>query len=252
LEADHTRIAQVFANLLNNAAKYTERGGDIRLVARCEEQTAVVSVSDTGIGIPTDMLQRVFEMFTQANCLQQRSSGGLGVGLGLVKRIVEMHGGEVEARSKGPGMGSQFIVRLPVATSPPSADHLPARSSNQQSEARRILVADDNQNAAKLLAMCLAAQGNVVRIAFDGLAAVRIAAEFRPEVALLDIGMPQLDGYETARRIRKEPWGKEIVLAALTGWGQEDDKRRARDAGFDHHFVKPVEPSVLQQLLDNS
>jgi PAS domain S-box-containing protein len=249
LEADPTRLAQVIANLLNNAAKYMPRGGTVGLDAQRLDGTAVISIKDTGIGIPADMLERIFEMFTQVDGSLERSHGGLGIGLTLVKRLVEMHGGMVEARSAGLNQGSEFIVRLPAVvgllSEPPSADGV----SRAASKKRRILVVDDNENAAKVLGMLLTALGNDVRTTFDGFTAIELAESFLPEIILLDIGMPKLNGYETARRIREQPWGKNMLLAALTGWGQEEDKRRTREAGFDHHFVKPVEPAILQKLL---
>jgi PAS domain S-box-containing protein len=249
LEADPTRLAQIISNLLNNAAKYMPRGGRIQLSAERLDGTAVISVKDSGIGIPAEMIERIFDMFTQVDGSLERSHGGLGIGLTLVKRLVELHGGSVEARSAGVNQGSEFMVRLPAVvgllTEAPSADgESPAAASK-----RRILVVDDNENAAKVLGMLLTALGNETRTAFDGLTAIELAETFRPEIILLDIGMPKLNGYDTARRIREQPWGKNIVLAALTGWGQDEDKRRTREAGFDHHFVKPVEPAVLQKLL---
>jgi CheY-like chemotaxis protein len=249
LEADPTRLAQVISNLLNNAAKYMERGGKIELSAQRHGSSAVISVKDSGIGIPAEMLERIFDMFIQVDGSVERSHGGLGIGLTLVKRLVEMHGGTVEARSDGVERGSEFIVRLPIVL---GLLRDSAESSGQDfaaTDKRRILVVDDNENAAQMLGMLLKALGNEVRTVFDGAAALEMAAHFRPDVVLLDIGMPKLDGYETARRIRRQPWGKQMVLAALTGWGQEEDKRRTREAGFDHHFVKPVEPAVLQKFL---
>jgi CheY-like chemotaxis protein/anti-sigma regulatory factor (Ser/Thr protein kinase) len=249
LEADPTRMAQVISNLLNNAAKYTPRGGCVGLSAERIDGMAVISVKDSGIGIPADMLEPIFDMFTQVDGSLERSHGGLGIGLTLVKRLVEMHGGTVEARSSGPNQGSEFIVRLPAVV---GLLNEPPRSDGQgtaRAEKRRILVVDDNENAAKVLGMLLTALGNDVRTAFDGFTAIELAESFLPEIILLDIGMPKLNGYETARRIREQPWGKSIVLAALTGWGQEEDKRRTRESGFDHHFVKPVEPAILQKLL---
>jgi len=249
LEADPTRLAQVISNLLNNAAKYMQRGGNIVLTAERHGSSVVISVKDCGIGIPAEMLGRIFDLFIQVDASLARSHGGLGIGLTLVKRLVEMHGGSVEARSDGPDRGSEFIVRLPIVL---GLLREPSESNGQSVASRakrRILVVDDNENAAQMLGMLLKALGNDVRTVFDGLAALETAAHFRPDVVLLDIGMPKLDGYETARRIRQEPWGKYMVLAALTGWGQEEDKRRTREAGFDHHFVKPVEPAILQRFL---
>jgi PAS domain S-box-containing protein len=249
LEADPTRLAQVISNLLNNAAKYMQRGGTIRVSAERLDGMAIISVKDFGIGIPAEMIERIFDMFTQVDCSLERSHGGLGIGLTLVKRLVEMHGGSVEAHSDGLNHGSEFIVRLPAVvgllSEPPSRDG----SGRATGAKRRILVVDDNENAAKVLGMLLTALGNDVRTAFDGFTAIELAESFLPEIILLDIGMPKLNGYETARRIREQPWGKSMVLAALTGWGQEEDKRRTREAGFDHHFVKPLEPATLQKLL---
>jgi CheY-like chemotaxis protein len=249
LDADATRLAQVISNLLNNAAKYMDRGGLVELSVERQQSTAVISVRDTGLGIPANMIDRIFDLFTQVDGSLERSHGGLGIGLTLVKRLVEMHGGSVEARSAGPGQGSEFIVRLPAVvgllSDPPKCHDATPLAANQ----RRILVIDDNETAAHVLAMLLKALGNEVRTAFDGLTGIEMAREFRPDIILLDIGMPKLNGYETARRIREQIWGKSMVLAALTGWGQEEDKRRTREAGFDHHFVKPIEPEVLHKLL---
>jgi CheY-like chemotaxis protein len=209
----------------------------------------VISVKDSGIGIPAEMLERIFDIFTQVDGSLERAHGGLGIGLTLVKRLVEMHGGSVEARSDGVNRGSEFIVRLPIVLGL-LKESGESNSDDVSATGRcRILVVDDNENAAQMLGMLLTALGNEVRTAYDGSTAIELAVRFRPDVVLLDIGMPKLDGYETARRIRREPWGRNIVLAALTGWGQEEDKRRTREAGFDHHFVKPVDPAILQQFL---
>ena len=246
------RLAQVFANLLNNAAKYTDPGGRIRLSAERTGDEAVISVTDTGIGIAADVLPRMFEMFSQATPAVGRSQGGLGIGLSLVKRLVEMHGGTIEARSDGPGKGSEFIVRLAVADAvagkaiDPSN---PAEGRAPRPAGCRVLVADDNWDAAESLALVLRFQGNEVRTASDGQQAVETAAAFRPHVVLLDIGMPRLNGYEAARRIREQPWGREMLLVALTGWGQGEDRRLTEEAGFDHHLVKPAEPAELKRLL---
>jgi PAS domain S-box-containing protein len=248
VEADLTRLGQVFANLLNNAAKYSEPGAKIRISVERDGSDAVVSVKDTGIGIAPDMLRKVFEMFAQVNPSHERSQGGLGIGLSLVKQLVELHGGSVEARSEGRGKGSEFIVRLPVvAIAEPEVQLLTADA--EPSGNRRILVADDNEDAADMLAMLLESLGNEVRTANDGSAAVDVAASFRPDVIMLDIGMPALNGYEACRRIREQPWGGGPVLVALTGWGQVDDKRRSQEAGFDHHLVKPVDFATVKRLL---
>jgi PAS domain S-box-containing protein len=248
VNADPVRMAQVFSNILNNAAKYTEPGGTIRLTVRQQEDAAIVSIEDDGIGIPSHLLPSVFDMFTQVDRNLERSQGGLGIGLSIVKRLVEMHGGSVEARSDGKGRGSEFMVRLPIVLSvalPPTTVETPARSSSR----RRVLVVDDNRDAASSLAMLLRLMGNEVKTAFDGLEALEVATTFRPDLILLDIGMPKMNGYETAEQIRNRPWGQQIVLAALTGWGQDEDRRKSHDAGFDVHLVKPVQIETLQELL---
>ena len=249
VDADLTRLTQVFSNLLNNAAKFTERGGRVQLAVQLMGLDAVVSVTDNGIGIPTHMLPHVFEMFTQVEGNLGRSRGGLGIGLSIVQRLVQMHGGSVEARSDGPGKGSEFVVRLPVALS--LALNQPADEANpvRPTARLRILVADDNLDAAESLAMLLTLEGNETRTAHDGLEALDVAATFRPDVMLLDIGMPKLNGYDVCRRIRQQAWGKGIVVIALTGWGQEEDKRQSLAAGVDAHLVKPVDLAALEKLL---
>jgi PAS domain S-box-containing protein len=250
LQADTTRLAQVLLNLLNNAAKYTEQGGRIWLTAEKEGEHVIVRVKDTGIGIPQEMLPRIFEMFTQVDRSLERSQGGLGIGLTLVQSLVEMHGGTVEAHSDGPGKGSEFVVRLPVAAE--IKDRRAGVAMGGETMAApakcRILVVDDNQDAADSLAMLLRIMGNEVHTAHDGLEAVGAAGVFLPDVVLLDIGLPKLNGYEAGRRIREQQ-GKGVVLIALTGWGQEEDRRRSKEAGFDHHMTKPVEFDALQKLL---
>jgi PAS domain S-box-containing protein len=250
VDADKTRLAQVLSNLLSNAAKYSERGSSIRLTIQREDDQAVIYVKDTGVGIPAAMLPRVFDLFWQVDRSLEKSQGGLGVGLAIVKQLVELHGGTVEARSEGPGSGSEFIVRLPLALSAEEAPEEPSEQhAPQLSSRRRILVVDDNEDAADSLAMMLQMMGNEVRTAHDGLEGVELAATFRPDLVLLDIGMPRLNGYDACRRIREQPWGKNVLLVALTGWGQEEDKRRSHEAGFDTHLVKPVEPEALEKLL---
>ena len=250
LDADPVRLAQVFSNLLNNAAKYTERGGHIWLTAELQGSDAVVSVRDDGSGIPGDMLARIFDMFTQVDRSLERSQGGLGIGLTLVRRLVEMHDGSIEARSSGPDEGSEFVVRLPVFIQP--AQQPPPRSDGPRTTALsgcRILVVDDNKDSADSLKMLLRLKGNDIRTAYDGLEAVDVAETFRPELVLLDIGLPKLNGYEVARRIRQQSWGREVILVALTGWGQEEDRRRSQEAGFNAHMVKPVDLEELHALL---
>jgi len=247
--ADERRLSQVFANLLNNAAKYTEKGGRIRVAVERQGSDVVVSVEDNGVGIPAHMLPKVFEMFTQVDRSLERSQGGLGIGLNIVKRLVGMHDGSIVAESGGHGMGSQFVVRLPVvltvtADTPDEDDDRTAKPAR-----RRILVVDDNVDGADSLAEMLRIMGNDTQSAHDGLEAVAVAEAFRPDVILMDIGMPRLNGYEACRRIRGEPWGRNIIIVAQTGWGQEDDKRKSQDAGFNFHMVKPVDPAALEKIL---
>jgi CheY-like chemotaxis protein len=250
LDADPIRLAQVFSNLLINAAKYTEKGGHIWLTAERQGSELVVSVRDTGIGIDAEHLPRLFEMFSQLAPALERSQGGLGIGLALVRGLVELHGGTVEARSAGLGKGSEFIVQMPILDSPMPAPQEPVGGEKHLSgPKRRILVVDDNRDAADSMVVMLRIMGHETSTAYDGLEAVQAAAAFRPEVVLLDIGLPKMNGYEAAQHIRKQPWGKGMALIALTGWGQEEDKRRALDAGFDHHLTKPVEAIALEKLL---
>jgi signal transduction histidine kinase/ActR/RegA family two-component response regulator len=254
VEADTTRLAQVFANLLNNGAKYSDAWADIHIRVVREGTQAAVTVEDQGIGIEPSMLEGIFDMFAQVERPQPSPHDGLGVGLTLVKRLVELHGGSVSARSAGPGTGSAFTVRLDLLD---AADHeprgLPASGrSDDGSPHARILIADDNYDAAQSLAMMLSMDGHEVRTASDGLEALRAAEEFRPQLVVLDIGMPKLDGYETARRLRERPWATGTRLFALTGWGQEEDRERARRAGFDQHLVKPVDPEALSELLNRT
>ncbi len=253
VQADAARLAQVFANLLNNAAKFTDKGGRIRVRASERAGQVIVSVKDSGMGIAPEYLPRVFDMFTQGEQTPARPRDGLGIGLGLARGLVGMHGGRLEAHSEGTGKGSEFIATLPAA-------HAVARESattHQRPIARhgehsglRILVADDVRDSAEGLSVLLRIGGNEVRIATDGAEAIALASEFQPEVAVLDIGMPKLSGYEVARQIRTQPWGENSVLIALTGWGQQDDIRRALDVGFNYHMVKPVNIPQLQELLE--
>jgi PAS domain S-box-containing protein len=253
VDGDATRLSQVFANLLNNAAKYTERGGRVTLSVERRGGEVVVTVADTGVGIPAHMLPRVFDMFTQVDRSLEKSQGGLGIGLSLVKGLVELHGGRVSARSAGHGKGSAFTVRLPEAPNPNlPRDSVPtSRDGQPAAPRRRVLVVDDNRDAAISLAQLLRILGNETRVAHDGLAALDVAAAFAPHLVLLDIGMPRLNGYDTARRIREQPWGLDMRLVALTGWGQEGDKRKSQEAGFNFHMVKPIDPTELEELLSN-
>jgi PAS domain S-box-containing protein len=248
LHADPVRLAQVFSNILNNACKYTEPGGKIWLTAERQGSEVAVKVKDTGLGIPPDKLNSVFEMFTQIDRTLERSQGGLGIGLTLVKRLVEMHDGTVTAHSEGPGKGSEFVVRLPILIEQPKHDTArPAVVTT--TTPRRILVVDDNTDSASSLAMLLKMTGNETQTAHDGLKALEAAERFRPELVLLDIGLPKLNGFDVCRRIREQSWGKNMVMVALTGWGQDEDRRKSKEAGFDQHMVKPVDLDALQAML---
>jgi signal transduction histidine kinase len=249
LDADHLRLSQVISNLLMNAIKYSDPGSQIALSAAVQGDTLALSVRDNGIGIAPESLGRIFEMFSQVDGIAGRSDGGLGIGLALVKGIVELHGGEVEARSAGAGRGSEFVVRLPLATKSTAAVSPAADGEQPPSTRRRILVADDNRDAAESLAMLLEMAGHEVRVAHYGKAALTLAQEFRPDTALLDIGMPDMTGYEVAQSLRGQSWATGLRLIALTGWGQESDRRRALDAGFDHHVIKPIDPDKLAELI---
>lgn len=252
LTADLTRLAQIFGNLLNNAAKYTEDGGTIRLSARLDGDAVLVTVADNGAGIATEHLPHIFEKFTRRSAQTERSRDGLGIGLSLVRGLVALHGGSVTAESRGEGKGSTFVVRLPIAAaSEPVAETAdPILKPAQTSVSHRILVADDNRDSVVSLAHMLELMGHRVHTAEDGLAAVETAALIQPNVVLLDIGMPKLNGHDAARQIRNGPGGDEVILVALTGWGQKEDKRMAVEAGFDHHLTKPVDPVVLKDLLE--
>ena len=300
LNADPIRLAQVVGNLLNNACKFTDKGGRIWLTAgvvasgersdewrvtsdekdeSCDggaklsvtqgsEDTgseglklvtrhsslatshAVIRVRDSGIGLAADQLPRIFEMFMQVDTSLERTRNGLGIGLTLAKNIVELHGGTIQVHSAGEGQGSEFEVRLPIVVeAPQSLPPEPTISEPKNTPSRRILVVDDNQDSAESLTILLSLAGNETQTAFDGLEAMESAATFKPELILLDIGLPKLNGYEVARKIREQPWGKKMVLVALTGWGQEEDRCRSREAGFDHHLTKPIDLDSLKKLL---
>jgi len=250
LEADPNRLAQVLSNLLNNAAKYTPRGGQITLEATVQAEECCISVKDNGIGIPSNKLNVIFEMFTQLEYSKERMLTGLGVGLSIVKSLVQMHGGRIEVVSEGLNRGSDFRVYLPYQS---KARELRASSADGgvQGEGKkyRILVVDDNLDAARMLSHLIKAFGNEVRMSPDGQDAVGVAATFQPDVILMDLGMPRMNGYEAARYIRQQPWGQQMYLVALTGWGQEVDRQRSKEAGFDHHLVKPADPGDVQRLL---
>jgi len=251
VEADRTRLAQVFSNLLNNAAKYTPPGGRISVVVERQGQEGVVRVRDTGIGIANDSIAAIFDMFVQLDRSLERSQAGLGVGLTLARRLVQLHGGELSVQSEGPGRGSEFVVRLPLAQATPPSGPGAAAEALPAPAARRILIADDNVDYASSMGQLLQAQGHEVRVVHDGAQALETALHFQPDVAFLDIGMPRIHGYELARRLRAQPLTARCVLVAVTGWGQEDDRRRAREAGFDRHLVKPVELAQVQAIIES-
>jgi signal transduction histidine kinase/CheY-like chemotaxis protein len=251
LDADGTRLAQSVMNLLNNSAKYTDSDGTIRLTATREGNQAVISVADTGIGIPPEMLDRVFDMFIQIDHTLERSHGGLGVGLALVRTIVEMHGGTVRCRSDGPGRGSEFVIRLPVSARVAEPSAAPQRRRRDENRSHRILVAEDGHDAADSFGALLSIMGHEVRVVYDGETAVRTAEEFQPNVIIMDLGMPRLNGYDAARSIRQTTWGARVTLIALSGWGQLEDRVRSAEAGFDRHLTKPVDPAVIEAVLDS-
>jgi PAS domain S-box-containing protein len=253
LSGDPTRLEQLLTNLLNNSAKYTDPGGQVWLTVERDRQEIVVRVRDTGIGIAADVLPRIFDLFVQGQHGLDRSQGGVGIGLTLARRLVELHGGRIEARSPGLGRGSEFTVRLPALAEPAGRPGAPLASGDHSAPApvtsHRVLVVDDNVDAAESLAMFLRLSAQEVRVAYNGPDALAQAATFQPELVILDIGLPGMDGYEVAKRLRAHPVNHDALLVALTGWGQDEDRRRSRAAGFDHHLVKPVDPATLQRFL---
>ncbi|HUP24066.1 MAG TPA: PAS domain S-box protein [Thermoanaerobaculia bacterium] len=251
VDGDSIRLAQVFGNLLNNAAKFTPKGGRVSVIVESESGEVTVRVGDTGVGIEAGHLPRLFEMFSQASPSLERSEDGLGIGLALVRALVELHDGSVEARSAGLGKGSEFVVRLHTCE-PPAAEPTGSEVARERVAGEpmcRVLIADDNPDAVDALATLLQLAGHQVATAHDGREALEVAVSFLPDVVMLDIGMPGMNGYEAARLIREEPWSHDVVLVAITGWGQEGDKQQAREAGFDHHLTKPVDMAGLETLL---
>jgi CheY-like chemotaxis protein len=242
-------LTQVVGNLLNNACKFTDKGGHVWLTVALDDEQAVIRVRDTGIGIAAEHLPGLFEMFAQVDTSLERSRDGLGIGLTLVKTLVEMHGGTVVAHSEGLGRGSEFTVRLPVLTVALEPVSPPAASARAPAVRRRILIVDDSEDGAESLSMLLQLAGHETHMAHDGRAAIEAAERLRPDAILLDIGLPIMNGYEVCSHIRRQPWGKSLVLVALTGWGQEEDRHRSREAGFDAHMVKPVDHDLLMTLL---
>ena len=249
LDADFARLAQVFANLLTNASKFTHVNGHIWLTVKRDDETVMTSIKDDGIGIPVEHHGQVFDMFSQIGQPVERSQKGLGIGLSLVRRLVEMHDGVVEVRSKGLGCGCEFTVRLPILKEVAVASANPTNNEVANAGCLRILVVDDNRDAAKSLAMVLKLTGHEVETVYDGREAVDAAATLKPDVVLLDIGLPKVNGYEACRMIRSQEWGRRMKIIAVTGWGQEEDRQKTKDAGFDIHVVKPVEPATLIELL---
>ncbi len=251
LDADPARLSQVFTNILNNAAKYTDPGGAIELACRRLGDMVEVSIADNGIGMQPDKLPMVFDMFMQLDMSLERTSGGLGVGMALAKRLVEMHGGNIGAESAGPGRGSRFVVRLPVgARKAGDASRPVAGTTAENGRHHRVLLVDDNRDFAESLATVLQFNGHDVRLAFDGPSAIELARDFRPEIAFLDLGLPGINGFDLARALRADPATRHATLIALTGWGQEKDRERTQEAGFDMHFVKPIEPQSIAQIVD--
>jgi len=248
VHADPVRLTQVLSNLVNNASQYTHQGGVIWVTVTREEGEVAISVKDSGIGIPPHELQNIFELFAQGAQRLQPTSEGLGIGLTLAKRLVDMHGGSVTARSDGIGLGSEFVVRLPLLESAEEATS-PLMTISGDAPPRRVLVVDDNADSAESLATLLELSGHRTRMAHDGLTAVVAASEFLPDVVFLDLGLPKLSGIEACRRIRSRSWGRRMIVVALTGWGQEHDRRESREAGFDGHLVKPVAYEDVQQFL---
>jgi signal transduction histidine kinase/ActR/RegA family two-component response regulator len=249
INGDPVRLSQVVSNLLNNSAKYMDEGGQIWLGAKKLGDRVILSVRDTGIGIPPEMLPHIFKMFTQVDRSKRQAQGGLGIGLSLVRTLVEMHGGEVEALSAGVGQGSEFILRLPLSNVTSVSSRSTANARVPVLPNHRILVVDDNRDGARSLGLLLKLLGAEVEVVHDGPAALAIIPSYAPTVVLLDIGMPGMDGYEVARRIRERPAGRDVLLIALTGWGQEADRQRTTEAGFDHHLLKPADLAALESLL---
>jgi len=254
LIADATRLIQVIGNLLSNACKFTDPGGTVRVGVECGGDEALVRVSDTGIGIAAEELPKIFEMFTQVHSPLERGETGLGIGLTLAKNLIELHGGTIEAHSGGAGRGSEFVVRLPTQCVPAPAAHSKPSAEGELPSlgAQKILVVDDNRDSAASLSMLLKLASSEVYTAYDGPEALRLAEQIRPDVMLLDIGLPGMNGYDVAREIRGRPWGKDTYLLALTGWGQSEDRHKAKQAGFDHHLTKPVEHARLMELLSQA
>jgi CheY-like chemotaxis protein len=250
VDGDVVRLSQVFTNLLNNGAKFSKRGGNIHVDVEADAQSVSVSVADTGIGILAEHLPHIHEPFYQPNSSLHKAQGGLGIGLTLVWQLVEMHGGTVSVHSEGADRGSQFVVRLPLAEGPARSQEQPAIADSSSPETvRRILIVDDNQDSADAVALILQLDGHDVKTVYNGVDALDLVEQFKPHAVLLDIGMPQLNGYQVAQRLRNQAWGKNVLLIAQTGWGQEEDIRQCRDAGFNHHVTKPIDFQKLREFF---
>jgi len=252
VDVDPARVVQIVSNILHNASKFTPAGGRINLRVEVEQaapggRCAVIRVADTGIGIPSALLGRIFDLFTQGEAPAERAQGGLGLGLALARRLTEMHGGDIAASSEGPGRGSEFVVRLPLSKAAPETDHPPMIDAPRVRS--RALIIDDNRDAATTMSMFVEELGGAAVTAHDGASGLAAMESFHPDIVFMDIGMPGLDGYEVCRRIRQMPSQQHVVLVAVTGWGQAQDKRRAIEAGFDAHLTKPVDPDAVAQLL---
>jgi CheY-like chemotaxis protein len=249
VNGDGARLVQVFANALNNAVKFTPRGGHIWFVAERRPATAIVRIRDTGIGIDPDVLPRVFDMFQQAQPMLERSAGGLGIGLTLARRLVGMHQGQIEIRSPGPGQGTEVEIHLPAMAAVGVPAMAAARPAGAAARSLRVLIVEDNLDAAEMLDAAVSQLGHTTRLAHDGATAVALAGQFTPDLVLLDIGLPVMNGYAVSQALRAQPEFDRVHIAAVTGWGQDEDRRKAREAGFDSHFIKPLAPVTVEELL---
>jgi len=249
LYADRTRLSQVFSNLLNNAAKYTEKGGHIEVIAAEDKLGITVKISDNGIGIPKEIQPTIFDLFAQVDSSMERAQGGLGIGLTLVKNLVEMHKGTVMVTSEGKGKGSRFTVRLPIQIRTSEEKEIIVPENGTHPESYRILIVDDNEASAKTLGWTLEILGHEARLAHEGKKAIEMAKAYLPDVILLDIGLPGMNGYEVCRALRQEPMLKDAVIIAQTGWGQKEHRQLSQEAGFNHHLVKPISMGILQEIL---
>jgi CheY-like chemotaxis protein/anti-sigma regulatory factor (Ser/Thr protein kinase) len=250
VDVDRVRMAQVLANLLTNAAKYTDRGGEIRVTAFAAEGRVAVSIEDTGVGIEPDLMPRLFELFSQGEQGIERRLGGLGIGLAIASRLVKEHGGELTAHSEGRNRGSRFTVQLPRAAAPISVDAAPAARPSAVRSTKRVLIVDDNEDSGELLAMLVQRLGHEAQVAFDGASALERARDFEPDIVLLDIGLPGMNGFEVVRRLRQLPACVSIPIIAVTGYTRESDRREALSAGFSEHFAKPIGLERLRDVLD--